>query len=84
MKKTEENFLLLRKHYFSKEISTSTLGNTNSVFDDENYDVDNKSEQKHDMAQDNAEGNPYFWQVQLKPLAFMLIFTLCRVSVFLF
>ncbi|XP_027160037.1 transcription initiation factor TFIID subunit 1 [Coffea eugenioides] len=52
---TEEDFLLPRKDYFSKEISMSTLGNINSVFDDENYDEDDESEKKDEVAESNIE-----------------------------
>ncbi|KAL3515496.1 hypothetical protein ACH5RR_022398 [Cinchona calisaya] len=52
---TEEDFLLPKKDYFSKEISISTLGNSNSVFDDENYDEDDESEKKHGVPENNVE-----------------------------
>lgn len=50
---TEEDFLLPRKDYFSKDISISTLGNTNSVYDDENYDEDDDVEEKHGAVEHN-------------------------------
>ncbi|XP_073041493.1 transcription initiation factor TFIID subunit 1-like isoform X4 [Primulina eburnea] len=37
---TEEDFLLPKKDFFSKEVSVTTLENVTSVFDDENYDED--------------------------------------------
>lgn len=52
---TEEDLLLPRKDYFSKEISMSTLRNINSVFDDENYDEDDESEKKDEVAENNIE-----------------------------
>ncbi|KAL2534373.1 Transcription initiation factor TFIID subunit 1 [Abeliophyllum distichum] len=41
---TEEDYL--RKNYFSKEVSASTLENEASIYDDDNYD-DNEDEKQH-------------------------------------
>ncbi|GFP86800.1 transcription initiation factor TFIID subunit 1 [Phtheirospermum japonicum] len=48
---TEEDFLLPKKDFFSKEVSVMSLGNTTSVFDDENYD-----DEDDDLENQNMEG----------------------------
>ncbi|KAL3617303.1 hypothetical protein CASFOL_038848 [Castilleja foliolosa] len=48
---TEEDFLLPKKDFFSKEVSLTSLGNTTSVFDDENYD----DEDDDDLENQNME-----------------------------
>ncbi|XP_075494271.1 transcription initiation factor TFIID subunit 1-like [Primulina tabacum] len=53
---TEEDYLLPKKDFFSKEVSVTTLENATSVFDDENYDEDDEAElEKQAMAVDNDE-----------------------------
>ncbi|CAI9104104.1 OLC1v1002717C1 [Oldenlandia corymbosa var. corymbosa] len=55
---TEEDFLLPRKEYFSKDITISSFGNNNSLYDDENYDEDEDLEQKDEVAAPSAEVKP--------------------------
>ncbi|KAL8541845.1 hypothetical protein ACS0TY_002914 [Phlomoides rotata] len=51
---TEEDFLLPKKDFFSKEISVTSLQNTNSVFGDENYDDEDDDLENQDLV---GEGN---------------------------
>ncbi|KAL0335059.1 UNVERIFIED_CONTAM: Transcription initiation factor TFIID subunit [Sesamum radiatum] len=51
---TEEDFLLPKKDFFSKEVSITSLENTTSVFDDENYDDEDEDLEKQNLA---GEGN---------------------------
>ncbi|KAG8368612.1 hypothetical protein BUALT_Bualt15G0063500 [Buddleja alternifolia] len=51
---TEEDFLLPKKDFFSKEVSVTALENTTSVFDDENYDDEDDDSEKQQIA---VEGN---------------------------
>lgn len=57
---TEEDHLLPKKDYFSKEIAVTTLNNTASVFDDENYDEDDTEENnEQDVLGNSAEGQAF-------------------------
>ncbi|KAK4438111.1 Transcription initiation factor TFIID subunit [Sesamum alatum] len=47
---TEEDFLLPKKDFFSKEVSVTSLENTTSVFDDENYDDEDEDLEKQNLA----------------------------------
>ncbi|KAL7157093.1 hypothetical protein ABFS83_02G054600 [Erythranthe nasuta] len=51
---TEEDFLLPKRDFFSKEVSVTSLENTNSVFDDENYDEEDDDLEKQNLS---GEGN---------------------------
>lgn len=51
---TEEDFLLPKKDFFSKEVLVTSLENTTSVFDDDNYDDEDDDMEKQNMA---GEGN---------------------------
>lgn len=46
---TEEDFLLPKKDFFSKEVPLTSLENTISVFDDENYDEEEEDSEKQSM-----------------------------------
>uniref|UniRef100_A0A5B7AIG9 Transcription initiation factor TFIID subunit 1 n=1 Tax=Davidia involucrata TaxID=16924 RepID=A0A5B7AIG9_DAVIN len=52
---TEEDYLLPKKDYYSKEVSAATLEHTTSVFDDDNYDDDEEFEEEHELVDNNAE-----------------------------
>ncbi|XP_047975117.1 transcription initiation factor TFIID subunit 1 [Salvia hispanica] len=52
---TEEDFLLPKKDFFSKEVSVASLDNRNSLFDDENYDEDDDLENQDTGGEDHAE-----------------------------
>lgn len=47
-----------RKEYLSTEIPISTLGNTTSIFDDDNYDEDDELEKEHEVLENNAKVLP--------------------------
>lgn len=63
---TEEDFLLPKKDFFSKEVSVASLDNRNSLFDDENYDEDDDLENQNTGGEDHAETQ------QLSPSGFTL------------
>ncbi|CAA0807360.1 Transcription initiation factor TFIID subunit 1 [Striga hermonthica] len=50
---TEEDFLLPKKDFFSKEVSVSSMGNKTSVFDDDNYD-----DEDEDLENQKTAGEP--------------------------
>ncbi|XP_057812451.1 transcription initiation factor TFIID subunit 1 isoform X2 [Salvia miltiorrhiza] len=52
---TEEDFLLPKKDFFSKEVSVASLDNKNSLFDDENYDEDSDTENQNISGEGHAE-----------------------------
>ncbi|KAL2490963.1 Transcription initiation factor TFIID subunit 1 [Abeliophyllum distichum] len=53
---TEEDYL--RKNYFSKEVSASTLEHAASIYDDENYDDDEEDEKQHKEVENNDVVQP--------------------------
>ncbi|KAL2458807.1 Transcription initiation factor TFIID subunit 1 [Forsythia ovata] len=53
---TEEDYL--RKNYFSKEVSASTLENAASIYDDDNYD-DNEDEKQHKEVENSDVVQPF-------------------------
>ncbi|KAL9174486.1 hypothetical protein ABFS82_02G055100 [Erythranthe guttata] len=59
---TEEDFLLPKRDFFSKEVSVTSLENTNSVFDDENYD-----EEDDDLEKQNLSGEGNFESQRFSP-----------------
>lgn len=61
---TEEDFLLPKKDFFSKEVSVASLDNRNSLFDDENYDEDDEVENQNIGGEGHAEAQ------QLSPSGF--------------
>lgn len=62
---TEEDFLLPKKDFFSKEVSVTSLDNTVSVFDDENYD-----DEDDDMENQETGGEGNTEAQQLSPSGF--------------
>lgn len=69
---TEEDFLLPKKDFFSKEVSVSSLQNTSSVFGDENYDDEDDDLENQDLG---GEGNAE--TQQLSPSGIAQLHTAC-------
>lgn len=59
---TEEDFLLPKKDFFSKEVSITAFDNATSVFDDENYD-----DEDDDLENQNTGGEGHAETQQLSP-----------------